>query len=394
MAKKKLTDIAPREHAGRDTIKRYDYQFRKAAEACLRLLDDSSIERVYCDYHDDYILKVVNEDDALYMFHQVKTKAKDGDRWGRADLFGIKKKGAKDFKLGQGKNSIAGKLFYHHINFGASCKSVHIVTNAHFEDEIQELLDITKEANTHDELIVDSKLAGLILDFFQKEFDQVDPKMIFEFLRKLELNPNAGKLNDTDSDQEAIYLGRIYKYTEVSLDQAQAKQIASSLIDLVRKKSMKEIPHDISEKDLEEIASIEFGDVLNILSISKAAYDELKAGGDEKALKSASVLQRLLKRCGATEAMVIAACKAKVAWDNWIRNNRHIIGASDYFALEARVKEEVDRLATGNFTLADLYKNLSLMPKILEGKLPSANTLNVDLIFGLFWAIVVKEELF
>ncbi|HHU0028882.1 TPA: hypothetical protein ACT9M1_003039, partial [Legionella pneumophila] len=276
------------------------------------------------------------------------------------------------------------------------CKSVHIVTNAHFEDEISELLSKTKNTNNHQDLIVNSQLAKLILEFFQTEFDDanVNYEAVFDFLKKIELDSNAGKLNDIEGDQEAIYLGRIYEYTEVSLEQAQAKKIASSLIDLVRRKSMRDIPENVSEEELDQIASIEFNDVLNILSLSKAAYEELRKGGDDKALKSTSILQRLLKRCNASETMIVSACKAKVAWDNWIRNNRHIIGESDYFVLESLVKDVVYNFSSSNLSLHEMVKSLAVIPNKLEGKIPSAITLDTDLIFGLFWAIIVKEELF
>lgn len=70
----KLHDVAPRETAGRDTILRYTYQFRAAGHACLQILEDNEIDFVYCDYHDDYVVRRSKDGVQTYQFHQVKTK--------------------------------------------------------------------------------------------------------------------------------------------------------------------------------------------------------------------------------------------------------------------------------------------------------------------------------
>lgn len=80
MPNSKISSKKPRETAGRDTILRFDYQFRRTAEASLQLLENGNLERVFCDLHDDYVLKIWENEKALFLFHQVKTKKKDGDQ--------------------------------------------------------------------------------------------------------------------------------------------------------------------------------------------------------------------------------------------------------------------------------------------------------------------------
>lgn len=394
MSKSKLTDKKPRENSGRDVIKRFNYQFRKTAEASLKLLDDKSLERVFCDYQDDYVLKVIEGNEAVFLFHQVKTKKKESEIFGRNDVFGITETKSKNFKKGKGKKSFGGKLFYHHLNFGKSCKSVHIITNALFKDELEKLISDAKSSSDYNKLNGSNNLASRIIEYFQSEFKDATQENIFEFLNKLNLEPSAGKLNPNPGDQEATYLARIYNYTEVSLEQSQADRIAAALYELIRQKSIADIPSDVTENDLNKYASIDFWDVFKILSISKSAFEELKAGGDPKALKSASILQRILKRCNATEEMVVAASKAKVLWDNWIRDHRHTMVEADYFALERKTKRVLDEFVQGNISLDDLNNQLSSINSEFQGKLPAGITLSVNLIFGLFWSIAVKEELF
>lgn len=50
----KLDEVEPRENIGRETIARYQAQFRGAAFECLSLLKDEALDRVYCDYQDEY----------------------------------------------------------------------------------------------------------------------------------------------------------------------------------------------------------------------------------------------------------------------------------------------------------------------------------------------------
>lgn len=86
-----LHEIPPREVAGRDTVARFQAQFRGAAVACLRILDQKGPDRVYCDFQDDFVTREQVDGLPVYHFIQVKTKAARKYQWTRSDLFGLAK---------------------------------------------------------------------------------------------------------------------------------------------------------------------------------------------------------------------------------------------------------------------------------------------------------------
>lgn len=92
--------------------------------------------------------------------------------------------------------------------------------------------------------------------------------------------------------------------------------------------------------------------------------------------------------------MIVVASKAKVLWDNWVRDYRHVMTEPDYFSLESRVKTTLDNFSKGRLSLDDVNANLSAINSEFQGKLPAGVALNSNLIFGLFWSTAVKEELF
>jgi hypothetical protein len=52
-----IHDKAPREEVGRDTTARFRMQFQAAAYATLEILSGNEVDRVYCDYHDDFVVR-------------------------------------------------------------------------------------------------------------------------------------------------------------------------------------------------------------------------------------------------------------------------------------------------------------------------------------------------
>jgi len=71
-----LHQIQPREQSGRDTFARYRAQVRAAGIACLYILERKEIDSVYCDYHDDFVIRKTVNGEVKYLFFQVKTKDK------------------------------------------------------------------------------------------------------------------------------------------------------------------------------------------------------------------------------------------------------------------------------------------------------------------------------
>lgn len=52
-----LHTVVPREQDGRDSFGRYRVQVRSAAVASLQILSGKAIDRVYCDLHDDIVVR-------------------------------------------------------------------------------------------------------------------------------------------------------------------------------------------------------------------------------------------------------------------------------------------------------------------------------------------------
>jgi len=71
----RLGEVEPRERAGAQTGRKYEYQYERTARASLDLLVDSCKQVcVYCDWHDDYVAEV-GDSPTRYVFHQVKGRS-------------------------------------------------------------------------------------------------------------------------------------------------------------------------------------------------------------------------------------------------------------------------------------------------------------------------------
>src|SRR6185295_16849069 len=86
----------PRETAGRETVLRFRMQFQAAAYAALEILVGGEVDRVYCDYQDDFVVRRSVAGVVEYHFFQVKTKGKANQQWDVAEVFALKKTGALD----------------------------------------------------------------------------------------------------------------------------------------------------------------------------------------------------------------------------------------------------------------------------------------------------------
>ena len=125
-----IHERAPRETVGRDTVMRFRMQFQAAAFAALEILRGKEVDRIYCDYHDDFVVRRTYAGIVEYHFFQVKTKGKANQQWDIDGIFALKKRGALDTaeKLEAIRGSIAGKLFVHTIEFGEQCREVSVLS--------------------------------------------------------------------------------------------------------------------------------------------------------------------------------------------------------------------------------------------------------------------------
>lgn len=134
-------------------------------------------------------------------------------------------------------------------------------------------------------------------------------------------------------------------------------------------------------------------DLLGILSISKEAYRSILAGGDLKAIKSASIIQRYLKKGGAGLSEIEYCSRCKSDWDMWVRKNRHVIIDFDLECIFSAVRSTLIgvRDVGGKFVLYSIRGPV----KELEARLLKDGLLfdlNLDLLFGAFFSELIKGE--
>lgn len=386
----KLHEVSTRENDGRNTIDRYQQQFFAAAYASLEILDGKEIDRVFCDFHDDYVVRRIKNNQHTYHFFQVKTREKRNYLWSLSDSFGLNRKKYKtpsSDDLEKIKASFFGKLLLHTINFGSACNESALLTNVNFHDDVEALIKAIRgnENNTD---------AKFLIEKFQEIFglaSTITEDTTKAYLNKLNIYPNTTHIVPGNNDFVGVAREAIYKYSEIDLSHQEITEIAQNLVALAFKKSFKKLMHDVSESELDEKAGIGIDDLLAVLSISKAAYISLLKSGDEKALKSASIIQRRLRKAGAGEGMIEYCTRQKIAWDIWIRDKRH---SADEFEFN-KLQHEVAQLATKwNGANWDWLSNelIALATKLANTRL-GANISRDLLVGGVFASLIRGESL-
>lgn len=282
--------------------------------------------------------------------------------------------------------------------FEDSCESLHLVTNIHFEEELDDLISDVSANKEYTNLCPTSKtILDKIIESFKLDFKDIDDKIsdekLFLFLKKLNLEPDAICLKDDSGALETSYLSKIYEYSEIDLTYRQAQAIASSLLEVVKNKSLSEIKSDITESELNAAAGICLTDLLDILSISKEGYELLKSGGDISALKNVSLIQRILKNSGAGDELIKIACSAKVKWDNWFMEYRHVIQDVDLLYITDSVGHLLKTHVQDGKSFKDITIEIDELYRDVSGNFNSDLKLTKDHLLGLFFSIAVKESL-
>lgn len=328
----------PREQNGRDSFGRYRAQARSAAIATLSILEGQEIDRVYCDFHDDFVVrKNDGNGDVSYIFYQVKTNGKQNHNWTLNDVFGLKTstKGQSKQSADSIKISFVGKLLLHTVVFGRHCNQVIFQTNIHNDDNVLELLNDIESGK------YENKYSKVLLDSFNSLFsdqipNELTPDEIKNRLSKLRFETDVQYLKDGEENFEPVARERIYTFSEVELGHDEAKGILMKLLELVEKKSSGVITK-LTKETIEQQAGIAIDDLLSILSISRDAYTILIKGGDMKAIRSASIIQRTLLAAGAGLDQVEYCSKCKTEWDIWLRKNRHVLPPLDLNTITSKV---------------------------------------------------------
>ncbi len=137
--------ILPDEQTGRDTFERYKVQAKAAGLASLKILNNSGVDKVYCEWHDDFVVRTNIDNDKKYHFYQVKTDYKKSHIWSLNDIVGFYKR--TDVKEVPQKllKSYIGKLLKHTVKFKDSCQKVTFLTNSIVHNEVEELTIAIKE---------------------------------------------------------------------------------------------------------------------------------------------------------------------------------------------------------------------------------------------------------
>lgn len=384
-----IHDILPSEVIGRETILRFHKQFQAAAYAALEILSGKGVDRVYCDYHDDFVVRRTVGSIVEYHFFQVKTKGKSNQQWTVDEIYSLKKSGTidSDEKLTAIRHSIAGKLFIHTIKFGELCREVTILSNVHFQDDVYDVANHLKAGKS------DTKYISRFIAKFSQIFSpdkQISPDELLILVSKFSLMPNVQYIDDTLEAFSDAARNAIWKHSEIDLHRHEVDVIAENLFQLVISKSCAPIK-GLSKGDLDHVTGVSLEDLLSILSISTEVYQTLLNGEDPAAIKTASVLQRQLKSIGASEKMIETASRAKVLWDEWLRNARHTFPDFELTIL----LDEIDNKCTAWLLSGGKFTDLKVViDSIINSDfLKIFSSLNSDLIFGGFCSSVVRRAL-
>jgi len=381
-----IHEIKPRETVGRDTTNRFRMQFQAAAFAALEILNGQEVDRIYCDYHDDFVVRRTVSGIVEYHFFQVKTKGRLNQQWKLDEVFALKKRDKLDDQpsLDAINKSIAGRLFLHAIEFGDSCREVTLLSNVHFHDDVYEVEQHLKAGSSNRQHI--TQLIEKFADIFSPS-KPLSEAQIEAARSKLTLT-QASYLGDTLEPFADAARNAIWKFSEIDLHKHEVDEIASSLIGLVEKKSCSPIS-ELAKDQLDNATSISLDDLLKVLSISTVVYENLLKGDDPSVIKAASILQRQLKTAGAPDKMIELASRAKVNWDVWLRTARHTFPEFDLELLLADIDDRCKLWILSGCKLADLQE---VMANFLDSDLAKKfSSLDSDLVFGSFCAAIVRR---
>lgn len=379
-----------REQNGRDSFSRYRAQARSAAMAALSILEGGKIDRVYCDLHDDFVLRIKSEDGYLYSFYQVKTKSKLNKSWTINEVMGLKStaKRSEEHESSKIKDSFVGKLLLHTVVFEGYCDSVVFQTNIHTDDNVDDVLEDIESG------LFSNKYSKVIVERFIECFggQGLSSSQIKERVSRLKFETDVQYLKEKDNNFEPLARESIYKFSEIELERVEFDEILLRLMELVQSKS-EGVISDWTAASIEKNAGISVDDLLGILSISKEAYRSILAGGDLKAIKSASIIQRYLKKGGAGLSEIEYCSRCKSDWDMWVRKNRHVIIDFDLECIFSAVRSTLIgvRDVGGKFVLYSIRGPV----KDLEARLLKDGLLfdlNLDLLFGAFFSELIKGE--
>lgn len=387
----RLGEIEPRERAGAQTGRRYEYQYEQTARAALTLLDDAQKHVcVYCDWHDDYVIEA-GDPPTRYIFHQVKTRNSSQGPWTFQQFFGVKKKKAatpanEPPKIGD--DAIASLMLLHHGNFAESCAGVAFVTNAGIHPDLEKFLTQLRQVQTLNDLTGEARIA---FDHIAHAYLGAEeplassPEDLFLWLRGVTIHSDQGNL--THEDLALIEIGvRVEDFSEIPLLQRESIQIARQIVSRVRSK-VGHITTTIPASDatLRQDKGIVVYDLLKVLSLSQAGYEALKRGESKDTVKTLSRLQRYCRDHG-LEHVVAQVCRFKADWGVWRTIERHFIISANYLLLVQRA----EGILHGGYELPRMIEEATVIAT--EFSKHTATPLTPEAVLGLMFSIVTNTE--
>ncbi len=387
----RLGQIEPRERAGAQTGRKYEYQYERTARAALDLLADKANHIcVYCDWHDDYVVEL-GSPPTRYVFYQVKGRKSSQGPWNFKDFFGVSKKtAAKPSKVPAQvtTDAIVPLMLLHHRNFGDSCAGLAFVTNAGLNPALSHFLETVGHSSCEGDLPEEDRNA---FQHLARAYLAASPPLVssasdlFTWLRGLTVQTDQGNLEDPEA--ALLELGNVVgDYSEIDLLQRQAKQIAREIINRVRGKaahSTTVVP--AADEQLRHDKGIVIAELLSVLSLSAQAYEQLKAGEGPETVKNLSRLQRFCQKNDMKDHLV-QICEFKAQWDIWRTIERHFLKSVDYMLLETKAKDLL-RAALGIGKVVAEAKDIA---KQFSGL--TATPLTPEHVMGLVFSLAAEAE--
>lgn len=386
-------NVAPREQDGRDAFARYRAQVRAAAIASLAILESKGTDRVYCDLHDDYVVRSNCSSGVRYKFVQVKTKAKLNENWTIGELLGIdgRVKDLSKHSPSDIRDSFIGKLLLHTVVFGEACERVVFETNNHLSSQAESFDEDLRNKTFKDKYVqlVVKIFNHCYSDKLQSPLSQAD---VENLVQKVFFETDVSHVKLKNIEFDSTVRKKIHEYSEIELTFEELNQILLKLLELVANKSSGKID-EINEQNIDANASIGIEDLLDILAISKSAYELLRAGQDPKAVKSASLIQRVLGDAAKNADTVEYCSRCKIKWDVWYRKARTNLTPLDLSVVTDGLALILDKSLdwTRRVKLSAVQQPL----KDLESRLtsdPLFPDLDKDTLLGGFFAEYIKRQ--
>jgi hypothetical protein len=387
----RLGQVEPRERAGAQTGRKFEYQYERTARATLDLLSDSTQHVcVYCDWHDDYVVETGNPP-TRYLFHQVKGRKSSQGAWTFGDFFGVRLKKSKTpaKKAPEVSNeAIVPRMLKHYENFGNNCGGIAFVTNAGLHPDLSGFLEAIGQSPDVASLPPAARIA---FDHVARAYASETPPLaaspvdLFTWLKSLVVHTDQGHIEEADAALREI-AAVVFDYSEIDLGQRQAKVIARQIVEQVRRK----VSHDstvvpAADEHLRRDKGIVVTELLSVLSLSTDAYKALKAGTSSETVRTLSRLQRFCDKHG-WQSHIVAISEYKARWDIWRTIERHNVSGPDFLLLENRANE----VLKGELTIAKVVAEAKDMAKQFAGI--GVTPLTPEDVMGLIFSMAAQSE--